>query len=405
MFQTISQFLLHPPFRMVFMSILFLSFYLLLLYLYKMFFPQKKIPYWVILLGFSVLPTLSILREGSYESGDINIHVVRTIDFYKSLSEGIIIPRWAGNLNSTYGYALFSYFYNFPYYISSFYHFLGLNFLDSVKFFLISTYLSSGWVMYLWLRGHFSEKSSFLGSIFYLFAPYHLVDMHFRNAVGEMGAFLFVPLSFFCIDKVIEKKNFLWIFFTGISTFLLLLSHPAIFVMESILITSYCFIRLKQKTFSNIIKVLSGIFLGILYAAFNWLPVFWESKYVYQSLSGIILSFPKFSEILYSPWRFGLLFQGPKGELSPLIGYAHWIVIISCLFLIFFKKYRNKLFLFFTFFTFIYIFLTQRISGSLWNNIYFLRNMFIPYRFLLIISFTTSFLAAFLINMLKNNKI
>ena len=57
----------------------------------------------------------------------------------------------------------------------------------------------------------------------------------------------------------------------------------------------------------------------------------------------------------------------------------------------------------FTIFTFIYIFLTQKISIPIWYSIYFLRNMFIPYRFLLIISFTISFLGAFLINKLKNN--
>ena len=334
MFQTISQFLTNPPFRMVFMSLIYLFIYLLILILFKIFIPHKKIPYWIVLLGFSILPTLSILREGSYESGDINIHVVRTMDFYKSLSEGIIIPRWAGNLNSTYGYALFSYFYNLPYYISSLYHLLGFSFLGSVKFFLISTYIASGLTMYLWLRGHFSKKASFLGSILYLYAPYHLVDMHFRNAVGEMGAFVLIPLSFYCIDRVIKKRQFLWIFFTGISTFLLLLSHPAIFVMESILITAYAFIRLKEKTLINIIKVFSGIFLGILYASFNWLPILLEAKYVYQRQDEIILSFPKFSEILFSPWRFGLLFQGPNGELSPIIGYAPLICNIYYLFLI-----------------------------------------------------------------------
>src|SRR3989344_3106196 len=179
MLKIFQQLLLNPPYHMVFVSLISLVLYLFIISFFRFVYPKKRIPYPLLLLGFSLLPIISIFREGTYESSDINIHITRTMSFYKALQDGIMIPRWAGELNATYGYALFEFIYPFPYYIASFYHLLGFNFLESVKLLLASTYMASGFSMYYWLKNHVSEKSAFLGSIFYLFAPYHLINMHF----------------------------------------------------------------------------------------------------------------------------------------------------------------------------------------------------------------------------------
>src|SRR3989344_2192868 len=105
----------------------------------------KKTPsrFWVLLL-FSALPVISIFRPGVYESGDFNIHIYRTISFYQSLSEGNMLPSWAEELNATYGYPLFIFNYTFPYYIISFFHFIGFTFITSMKLFLAINFILSG---------------------------------------------------------------------------------------------------------------------------------------------------------------------------------------------------------------------------------------------------------------------
>src|SRR3989344_5714607 len=165
------------PQKMVFMSAIFLIFFLFAIFFYTKIYPKRKIPYWVLLLGFSLLPLISILRPGTYESGDLTLHTSRLMSFYKNLEEGVFIPRWAGELNATYGYALFNFYYPLPYYLSSLFHFAGFSFLFSMKLLIIFSFSLSGLLMYLWLKSHLAEKYAFLGSIFYLFAPYRLVDM------------------------------------------------------------------------------------------------------------------------------------------------------------------------------------------------------------------------------------
>src|SRR6266403_2106879 len=104
------------PFRMVFINLIG-SFVLICgILCYRYFYPKKPLNLFVLLLLISLLPLVSLLRPGDYESGDFNIHIYRIINFYRSLSEGHFLPSWAGNLNATYGYALFIFNYSLPYY-------------------------------------------------------------------------------------------------------------------------------------------------------------------------------------------------------------------------------------------------------------------------------------------------
>ena len=400
--QNLSILYSHPSYKMVIVSIISLISYIFLLSLIKTFFPKRTIPYSFLLLGFSILPIVSVLRKGSYESGDLNIHISRTMDFYNSLSQGITIPRWAADLNATYGYALFNFYYPLPYYISSIYHFLGFSFLNSIKLLLITTYISSGLFMFLWLKRHLPEKSAFLGSIFYLFAPYHFVDMHYRASVGEMTAFTFLPLSFLLVDKVIKENNFIKFFLAGMSCALLILSHPAISILGYGFLTIYILFFYSDISFIKKSKAFIPLILGILYSAFYWIPVIFEGKYVHQKIGELVLSFPTLAELLYSKWRYGLLFQGPQGELTYLIGYAHLMIVILAIYL-FLKKKSNWKINFFTLSFFIFFFLIQKISLPVWNNIPILKKMLLPYRILAIIVFIISTLSAFVAEKMNSN--
>ena len=57
--------------------------------------------YWgfilIILLG--VVPVLDLLHPGLPITHDGQDHVARIANFYASLTQGNLIPRWAGNLN------------------------------------------------------------------------------------------------------------------------------------------------------------------------------------------------------------------------------------------------------------------------------------------------------------------
>ena len=149
---------------------------------YRFIYPKKKINLFVLLLLISILPIISILRMGAYESGDFDIHIYRTMAFYNSLSEGHLTPSWAENLNATYGYPLFIFNYTLPYYILCLFHFIGFTYIGSMKLFLGLTLFLSGIFMYFMAKEHFKDDlAAFTSAIFYIFVPYHLIATHFKN--------------------------------------------------------------------------------------------------------------------------------------------------------------------------------------------------------------------------------
>jgi hypothetical protein len=387
---------------MVFTSLVALTIYLSVVFFYQYIYPKKKIPYLILLIGLSILPTISIFRPGSYESGDLNIHITNTASFYRALTQGILIPTWAGKLNATYGYALFEFIYPLPYYLSSFFHFVGFNFLNSVKLTLTSSYIFSGIFMYLFLKNRVAKKYAFLGSVLYLFAPYHFVDLHFRADIGETLALATLPLAFYLVDKSLVKRSFLYQFLGAVAISLLILSHPAVSLLGFPILVLYAIFK-SHKNITSIMKNLVSPLLGLLLSAFYWLPVLMEGKYtgqVHQIKSS--LYFPKLTELLYSKWRFGLLFQGHRGEQSFALGYAHVIVIVVALYIILVKRIKNKNIIFFLGLFTVYLFLILEISTPIWSAVATLRKMQFPYRILTVLIFLSSALSAFVLE--KINK-
>ena len=169
------------PYRMVFVNVVASLAVSIIVYLYFKIIPKGKINYILLLFLISLLPLISIGRKGGYESGDLSIHSIFAISFYNSLRDGNFIPRWAGEMYFGYGYPLFIFIYPLPYYIVSLFHLLGFDFTSSVKLLLVFSYLVSGLFMYLWIKIILGKIPAFTASVFYLFAPYHLVDMHLRE--------------------------------------------------------------------------------------------------------------------------------------------------------------------------------------------------------------------------------
>ena len=140
------------PYRMVVVNIIVFLFLLFGVLFYKFIYPRRNINPLFLLIMISLLPLISILRKGGYESGDLSIHSMFAMSFYDALKDGNIIPRWAGEINYGFGYPLFLFLYPLPYYLISVFHSLGLSFIASIKLVLISSFLISGIAMYLWIK-------------------------------------------------------------------------------------------------------------------------------------------------------------------------------------------------------------------------------------------------------------
>lgn len=374
---------------------------------YRFIFPKKKINFFILLLFVSVLPIISIFRTGTYESGDFNIHIYRSIEFYSSLSEGNLMPSWASNLNATYGYPLFIFNYSLPYYFISLFHFLGFSMITSLKIFLMLNVFISGIFMYMFIQNKFKKDLiSFTSSIFYIFNPYHLISVHFKITIGEILAYTLIPLCFLFIDKFFHSNKKVYIILCGLILGLIALSHIFIAIVLIPIIFFYFFIQSK-KFIKNIENSIIIFAIGGLISLYQWLPPFlYKNHLLISNISTDFskLYFPNILDLLYSPWRFGLLFQGPNGEISNLIGYVQLIIVISILYLLFKNKiiikYKNGITTWLAIMlTTIFMILPQSIP--LWN-LFPMINAAGSHRLLLIIGFITSLLAGYFALTIKN---
>lgn len=324
-----------PQYKMVLVNTLLSVLLLMGLMIYRYIF-KKRINLFYLLILISILPIISIFRAGSYESGDLSLHTERLMSFYNSLINYHLIPRWTPEFNAGYGDPHFLFAYFLPYFIGSVFHLIGFSFLDSMKFLLAFSFVFSGITMYFWTKEEFGKKSGFVAAIFYLFMPYHLVDMHFRVTVAENLSFVFLPLILLAIKKSIENGSRKWLFALSISVGLLILSHQAISVMFLPVVLAYCLfvrIRKKNRNIKSLILCFFSLSLGFFITSFYWMPIIFLAKFTQQGGTQTYISFPTIIELLYSPWRLGFLFQGSKGELSYLIGYTQLLIIFLSIYL------------------------------------------------------------------------
>src|SRR3989344_3465832 len=183
-----------------------------------------------------------------FVSGFFPIHddtqVSRVFEMGKMLESGVFPVRWVPDLGYGYGYALFNFYAPLAYYIGGAFMILGFDALLATKIVMAVGILLSGIFMYFLARKFFGELGGVVSGMFYLYAPYHAVDVYIRGDVAEFWAYAFIPLAFLGF----YKKNILLgtIGFAG-----LILSHNLTAMMITpfllIVVLLNCYIAFKNK--------------------------------------------------------------------------------------------------------------------------------------------------------------
>jgi hypothetical protein len=377
---------------------------------YRFIYPRKKINLFSLLLIIGILPIISVFRIGDYQSGDFNIHIYRMMTFFNSLKEGILMPSWAGDVNATYGNPLFLFNYTLPYYAICLLHFLGISFITATKLYLGLILYFSAIFMYFFAKEITNNKlAAFSSAIFYLFAPYHLIDVHFRATLGESTIFLIAPLIFLFLTKYSKTKKLIYLTLVSFLTYLLFLAHPLLagsFVGIGILYV--LFTEFINKNARIMFFQLTSLFIGVIMSAYIWAPFIIYYPYMFHYPTSSYVGFYPFSLLFYSPWRFGLLFQGPEGELATIIGYTQIFVLLASLILLIknkFSKKTGKQILFWTMLFLATLFAMNPLSNIFWRYIPSIGAMFTLYsRLSLALAFFISIIAGYFILRFEKRK-
>ncbi len=307
---------------------------------------MKKSIFILILL---LLPVIAPLLQKGYFPIHDDLQVVRQLEMEKCFLDLQIPCRWVNDLGYGYGYPLFVYYPPFPYLLGEPFRLLGFSFLSVIKIVGLLGFGAAALSMYFLGREVWNEKGGVLASVLYLYAPYRAVNFYVRAAVNEFWASAFFPLVLLGIYKIIVQKNNKWILGLALSFAGLMLSHNQmllIFIPVIVVWTIYWWVR--TKNFSSLISLSLGSLWGFALAAFYFLPVLIEQKYVHLETLVIgyfnyLAHFIDLKQIfLWINWGYGSSVYGSSDTMSFALGYAQWLLpLFAILSLAFFPKLRK----------------------------------------------------------------
>lgn len=365
----------------------------------------KKHFFLLIFVLFLFFPLFDLLNPGLPVTHDGQDHVARIANFYKSLSEGNIIPRWAGNLNWGYGHPVMMFLYPLPSYSSSLFHLIGFSYVDSLKIVFATAFILSGITMYLWLNSFLGRNAAIAGGLLYAFAPYRFVDLYVRGAIGEHVAFVFPPLILFFVLKL--SKKFSYFNFLGgcLALFGLLLSHNAISLMFLPFIIFYgsLLVWSSKKKRELILTYLGILFFGFGLSSFFLLPAFFEGKYTLRDIvtkGEYAMRFINLKDLIYGMWSYG-----GTGQFTTQIGLVQLVFVVLSPYFLFRLFNKNKQFFVLLTATLVYflfgILLMLNFSRPIWEIITILQKFQFPWRLLSVVVFSTALLGGLIVYSLQ----
>lgn len=356
----------------------------------------------LIVIFFSFISVSNLLKPGLHPTHDGEYHVVRFYEFHKVLNEGNLYPRWAPDFNFGFGIPLFNYVYPFPNYFSALMHFLSFSFINAFKLNLFFATIVGGIFFYLWTKRFWGSIGGLISSVFYIYSPYHFVDIFVRGSVGEVWALCFFPAFLWSITEFIFENDNKYIIITPILLSLLIFSHNILALMFTIFGMIYViYLIIIYKKYYLLKKLILMFFLGFGLSSIFWLPALLESGYVKGlQIYNLKENFPEIYQLIFPSWGSGFSKNDLQNLMSYQIGILNLIVVFILLIkmILGFKNHiKRNLILFFLSSFFIVFILMLEISLPIWEKIPLLSYFQFPWRLLSLETLITAFLAGGLI--------
>jgi hypothetical protein len=357
---------------------------------------KKKLSWLIVILA---LPAcFSLFHKGFFPTQDY-IYVARIYEMDKALKDGQFPVRWVPDFR--YGEPLFNFYAPLPYYMGSVVHTLGFSFLETTKILYGLGFLLSGLTMFLLAKEVFGKWGGIISSVFYIYAPYHSVDVYVRGALSESWALIFFPLIFLFALKLSKVKSINNLFGLALSLAGLFFTHNIMTILFTPFFLLFCLFLLFQTRDKGLVKYLfGGIVLGFGLGASFLLPAFFEKDLVqssklitgYFDFRGHFVEIRQFAQVF---WGYGASLFGNEDGMSFQVGVVHLAGLVLSVIALFIKKIRVKkvipLVLFLSLEFMLSLFMQHNKSTPIWLLFPILAFTQFPWRFLGVSIFLLSF--------------
>jgi hypothetical protein len=212
---------------------------------------------------------------------DTTMFIYRAFEVDRSISQGVLYPRLAMDFNFTYGAPLLQYRPPLVHYVIPALHWAGLDWIAAAKLAASGALLIAGIGMYVYARWLFANRrAALVSAAAYLFAPYLLVDIQVRGAIGEAVALAMLPWLFWAMHHTLADQDRLWPWLAALFTALLMLAHNTIALFAvPVLLLYLCVLSWRGRTWRRLLAALAGLATGLGLSAFYWMPALLERGY------------------------------------------------------------------------------------------------------------------------------
>ena len=339
-----------------------------------------------------------LLHGGFFPTMD-DVQVVRIDEMTRELLSGQFPVRIMDRLGNGAGYLLFNFYGTLSYYIGAFYHLLGIPLVKATKFTFLTGYIIGGIGMYFLTRKFSDKITASICTILFLTATYVNYDVYTRGSMGEFFGFVMLPLLFWSFARVKSYKKLSEVLLAGLIYAFAIIAHPLTAVMGSFFLVVLV-ISLSWKK-ERIIGCLAGIILGLLLAAFSWMPVAFEQQYL--SLTTNTFETQQYSTNFFTPLQLGGLQKIAWGIKPPLLGVGLFIGALLGVCISFKKSIKGRrIGIFAALSLFLSFFMISSWSKFLWDLNPYVRLVQFPWRYLVITTIASVMLIGVFLSNFKN---
>jgi hypothetical protein len=364
----------------------------------KNFLQQNKVQL-LILLAVTLLAGNWLLRPGYFNMHD-DLQMFRQLSMEECFKDGQIPCRWTRHMGYGFGYPLFNYYPPLPYLFGQIFRVIGFSFITAVKMSFLFAFIASALTMYILAKEFWGKNGGLLSAIFYIWAPYHSLDIYVRGAMNESWALIWFPLILWASYKLILERKFSVALILALSWFGLMTSHNLMVLIFAPAFAAWCLLWLvRSKSLRSIpLLILSGAW-SIGLAAFFFLPVVFEKKFVQVDtlIAGYynyIVHYATLNQLLFSRfWGYGASVWLEDDNMSFQIGHLHWILplIIGALAIWRYKKVKKiedslLMILFLVAAGWFAAFMAHSRSTFIWTRIPGIEFVQFPWRFLTLVT-------------------
>ncbi|HBL51745.1 MAG: hypothetical protein A3D24_00735 [Candidatus Blackburnbacteria bacterium RIFCSPHIGHO2_02_FULL_39_13] len=347
-----------------------------------------------------------LLQPGYFNMHD-DLQMMRQFSLEACFKDLQIPCRWTPYMGYGFGFPLFNYYPQLPYLFGEVFRLIGFSFVDTIKATMLLSFVTSGLAMYVLAKEFWGKLGGILSAAFYIWAPYHSVDVFVRGAMNEAWALVWFPIILWSGYKIITKAQFRHIVVLSLAWFGLLNSHNLMALIFVPFFGAWALLWLvREKSWFTVPQlVISGIWaLGL--SAFFTIPVTLEKNLVHVESMVVgyyeyIVHFTSINQLLISRfWGYGPSTWLTDDKMSFQIGYLHWILPLVLLAFAIYRFYKKRKIddvilatSFFVLAGWFAAFMTQSRSTPLWVRLDpLLRYVQFPWRFLalVILAFSTS---------------